>query len=127
EAEIEKLKREKEEAGELAKLEAQKELSAELKKAKEQIQRRVDEGNELKLKELQKQLEDQKKLTAEMKRKQEQGSMQLQGEVMEMAIEEWLANQFPLDTIDEIKKGANGADCIQIVNTREQANCGSIY
>ena len=40
----------------------------------------------------------------EMKRKQEQGSMQMQGEVQELAIEEWLAAQFPLDTIDEIKK-----------------------
>ena len=62
-----------------------------------------------------------------MKRKQEQGSMQLQGEVMELAIEEWLTGNFPLDTIDEIKKGANGADCLQTVNTREIQNCGSIY
>ncbi len=37
-------------------------------------------------------------------RKAEQGSMQTQGEVQEMAIENWLANQFPLDTIEEIKK-----------------------
>jgi hypothetical protein len=76
---------------------------------------------------LQKQLEDQKKLAEEMKRKHEQGSMQLQGEVMELAIEEWLAAQFPLDSINEIKKGANGADCLQVVNTREQVNCGTIY
>ena len=127
EAEIEKLKREKGEVAEQAKLEAQRELSAELLKEKEKIKRQADENNELKLKELQKQLEDQKKLTEEMKRKQEQGSMQLQGEVMELAIEEWLAVQFPLDTIDEIKKGANGADCLQIVNTRDHVNCGTIY
>jgi hypothetical protein len=62
-----------------------------------------------------------------MKRKQEQGSMQLQGEVQELAIEEWLAVQFPLDSIEEIKKGARGGDCIQIVNTRAVQNCGSIY
>jgi hypothetical protein len=62
-----------------------------------------------------------------MKRKQEQGSMQLQGEVQELAIEEWLAAQFPLDTIDEIKKGARGGDCIHIVNTRSVQNCGTIY
>ena len=62
-----------------------------------------------------------------MKRKQEQGSMQLQGEVQELAIEEWLASQFPLDTIDEIKKGARGGDCIQIVNTRTVQNCGMVY
>ncbi len=81
----------------------------------------------MRFKELQKQLEDQKKLTEEMKRKQEQGSMQLQGEVQELAIEEWLAVQFPLDSIEEIKKGARGGDCIQIVNTRTRQNCGTIY
>ena len=81
----------------------------------------------MRFKELQKQLEDQRKLTEEMKRKQEQGSMQLQGEVQELAIEEWLSSQFPLDTIEEIKKGARGGDCIQIVNTRAQQNCGKIY
>lgn len=82
---------------------------------------------ELREKELLKQIEDQKKLTEEMKRKQEQGSMQLQGEVQELAIEEWLQSNFPLDTIEEIKKGARGGDCIQIVNTRTRQNCGSVY
>lgn len=62
-----------------------------------------------------------------MQRKQAQGSMQLQGEVQELAIEEWLSTQFPLDTIEEIKKGVRGADCIQVVNTRTVQNCGKIY
>ena len=53
-----------------------------------------------------------------IKRKAEQGSMQLQGEVQELAIEEWLREKFPLDSIDEVKKGARGADCMQIVHTR---------
>ena len=127
EAEIEQLKREKDEALGQAKLAAQKELSHILISEKEKIKRQAEEASEFKLKELQMQLADQKKLAEEMKRKHEQGSMQLQGEVMELAIEEWLANQFPLDTIDEIKKGANGADCLQIVNTRESQNCGTIY
>lgn len=127
EAEIEKLKRAVNEASDTAKLEAQKELNNQLKNAEEKIKKRAEEASEFKVKELQKQLEDQKKLAEEMKRKHEQGSMQLQGEVMELAIEEWLATQFPLDTIDEIKKGANGADCLQVVNTREQVNCGTIY
>lgn len=127
EAEIERLKREKDEAQEQANLVAQKDLSKQLQTEREKIKRQTEEASEFKLKELQKQLLDQKKLTDDMKRKQEQGSMQLQGEVMELAIEEWLSNQFPLDAIDEIKKGANGADCLQTVNTREQTNCGTIY
>lgn len=126
-AEIEKLKREKGELKEVVEAEAQKKLNEVLTVEKEKIKKVEEERNELRFKELQKQLEDQKTLTQEMKRKQEQGSMQLQGEVQELAIEEWLANHFPLDTIEEIKKGARGGDCIQIVNTRANQNCGSIY
>ncbi|MBW6483792.1 MAG: DUF2130 domain-containing protein [Vicingaceae bacterium] len=126
-AEIEKLKREKGELKEAAEAEAQKKLNELLQTEKEKIRKIEEDRNELKFKELQKQLEDQKKLTEEMKRKQEQGSMQMQGEVQELAIEEWLAMQFPLDTIEEIKKGARGGDCIQIVNTRTEQNCGKIY
>lgn len=126
-AEIERLKREKEEIKDAVEAESQKKLNEILQLEKEKIKKQADDSNELKLKELQKQLQDQKNLTAEMKRKQEQGSMQLQGEVQELAIEEWLSKEFPLDTIEEIKKGALGADCMQIVNTREEQNCGKIY
>ena len=127
EGEIAKLQREKLEMKDAIEAEAQKQLNATLTLEREKIRKQEDDKNELKFAALQKQLEDQKKLTEEMKRKQEQGSMQLQGEVMELAIEEWLASHFPLDTIDEIKKGANGADCLHIVNTRELQNCGTIY
>ncbi|MBR9860961.1 DUF2130 domain-containing protein [bacterium] len=126
-AEIETLKREKSELKESLEAEAQKKLNEILSQEKERIRKAEEDKNELKFKELQKQLEDQKKLTEEMKRKQEQGSMQLQGEVQELAIEEWLMAQFPLDTIEEIKKGARGGDCIQMVNTRTRQNCGKIY
>jgi len=125
--EIAKLQREKLEMKEAIEAEAQKQLNATLVLERDKIRKQEEEKNELKIKEYQKQSDDQKKLIEEMKRKQEQGSMQLQGEVMELAIEEWLANNFPLDSIDEVKKGANGADCLQIVNTREHQNCGSIY
>ncbi|KYG74940.1 hypothetical protein EV198_0547 [Roseivirga ehrenbergii] len=126
-AEIEKLKREKSELKEIAEAEAQKNLNATLIAEREKIRKVEEEKNEMRFKEMQKQLEDQKKLTEEMKRKQEQGSMQLQGEVQELAIEEWLMGQFPLDSIEEIKKGARGGDCIQVVNTRARQNCGTIY
>lgn len=124
--EIEKLKREKEEAVSRAMVEAQLTLTKELSIEKEKIAKQYQEVNELKLKEKDKQLEDQKRLIEEMKRKADQGSMQLQGEVQELAIEEWLSTQFPFDTIGEIKKGAFGADCIQVVHTREAKNCGII-
>lgn len=125
--EVEKLKREKAELKEIAEAEAQRSLNITLIAEKEKIRKQEEDKNELRFKELQKQLDDQRKLTEEMKRKQEQGSMQLQGEVQELAIEEWLAGQFPLDNIEEIKKGARGGDCVQTVNTRTIQNCGTIY
>lgn len=126
-AEVERLKREKEEAQSIAQLAAETKMNEMLQIEKEKIKKLVEDSNEMRIRDLQKKLEDQKNLTEEMIRKQEQGSMQLQGEVQELAIEEWLANQFPLDTIEEIKKGARGGDCIQIVHTRSEQNCGKIY
>lgn len=126
-AELERTKREKDELEGKIKAEAEKELSEKLISERQKIHKEESDKNELKIKELAKQLEDQKKLTEEMKRKQEQGSMQTQGEVQELGIEEWLTVNFPLDSIEEIKKGERGADCIQVVHTRSSQNCGSIY
>jgi hypothetical protein len=126
-AENEKLKRDLEEAETRALAEAQRIINETLALEKEKIKKSEREKNELVIKELEKKLEDQKILTDEMQRKQEQGSVQLQGEVQELALEEWLRSNFPLDTITEVKKGARGADCMHIVNTRIKENCGSIY
>lgn len=82
---------------------------------------------EMMQKEYEKKLEDQSKLLKEAQRKAEQGSMQLQGEVQELAIEDWLMQQFPLDKVEEIKKGQRGGDCYQVVNSRSETQCGIIY
>jgi hypothetical protein len=126
-AEIEKLKREKNEMKDEIEVEAMKRLNETLLQETDRIRKAEQDKNELVMRELQKKLDDQKRLTEEMQRKQEQGSMQLQGEVQELAIEEWLKNSFPLDNIQEIKKGVNGADCIQVVNSYAKNNCGRIY
>jgi len=125
--EIARLQREKAELADSINAEAQIMLNRKLIEEKEKIRKSEQDRNEMAIKELHKQLDDQKRLTEEMKRKQEQGSMQMQGEVQELAIEEWLAGKFPLDSIEEIKKGARGGDCIQTVNTRSRQNCGTIY
>jgi hypothetical protein len=80
----------------------------------------------LKFKEMEKQLETQKKLADEMKRKAEQGSMQLQGEVQEEALENLLKALFPFDIIEEVAKGVKGADCIQTVRNQSGQICGKI-
>ena len=111
----------------------QKQLQAERHSIGEQIRKQEIEKNLLKeneqnmrMRELEKQLEDQKKLAEEMKRKAEQGSMQLQGEVQEQALEELLAATFPFDIISEVGKGVRGADCIQTVRNHVGQECGKI-
>jgi hypothetical protein len=52
--------------------------------------------------------------------------MQLQGEVLELALEELLKTNFPFDTIEEVAKGVKGADCIQHVNNSLGQLCGKI-
>lgn len=125
--EIEKLKREKEEIESTVKADAQIELNKQLGVEKEKIIKSLDEQNELKFKQKDEQMEQLKKQLQEAQRKAEQGSQQLQGEIQELAIEEYLQDKYPFDVIEEIKKGARGGDCIQIVHTREIQNCGKIY
>jgi len=123
---LEKLKREKNELQEKIELEAQKKINEIIAEEKLKIQRTEQERNELKFKEYQKQLDDQNKLVEEMKRKAEQGSMQLQGEVQELALEDLLRSLFPFDIIDEVSKGVRGADVIQTVVNGLQQVCGKI-
>ncbi|MEO5683028.1 MAG: DUF2130 domain-containing protein [Chitinophagaceae bacterium] len=101
-------------------------LSEELRKLEEQKSAAKETDYQMRLKELEKQLDDQKKLAEEMRRKAEQGSMQLQGEVQELALEAMLHSAFPFDVISEVGKGVKGADCIQTVRNNFGQECGRI-
>jgi hypothetical protein len=101
-------------------------LTREIRDLEEQKIASRETEYQLRMKELEKQLDDQKKLAEEMKRKAEQGSMQLQGEVQELALEELLRSSFPFDEISEVGKGVRGADCIQLVRNNFGQECGKI-
>ena len=114
-------------------LQLQRQLLTEREKIKEQLQKEEqdrlglkEQEYQLRTREMEKQLEDQKKLVDEMKRKQEQGSMQLQGEVQELLLQEILRAAFPFDKIEEVGKGVRGADCIQIVRNQFGTEVGKI-
>jgi hypothetical protein len=126
-ADLERAKREKDELRERVAFEAERKFSKQLKDERERIRKLEEEKNQLKISEKEQVIEQLKKQLAEAQRKAEQGSMQLRGEVQELAIEEWLRSNFPLDDIEEIKKGARGADCVQIINTTSRRSCGSVY
>ncbi|MHA4846594.1 DUF2130 domain-containing protein [Flavitalea antarctica] len=96
------------------------------KKIQEEILLQERERFELVKKEWEVQMEQQKKLIEEMKRKADQGSTQLQGEVLELLLEDLLANAFPFDKVTEVAKGKRGGDCLLIVRNRFGAECGKI-
>lgn len=81
---------------------------------------------DLKLREKEKQIEDMKRVIDDLKRKSEQGSQELQGEVLELDVESALAQRHPMDEVVPIKKGARGADVIQTVRNDAMQPCGSI-
>ncbi|WQR77187.1 DUF2130 domain-containing protein [Helicobacter pylori] len=127
EAEIERLKRENNEAESRLKAENEKKLNEKLEMEREKIKKALHEKNELKFKQQEEQLEMLRNELKNAQRKAELSSQQFQGEVQELAIEEFLKQKFPLDSVEEIKKGQRGGDCIQVVHTREFQNCGKIY
>jgi hypothetical protein len=104
----------------------QKKLNEESALIAERIQKLEAEKSQMRMKEFEKQIEDQKKLIAEMQRKADQGSMQTQGEVAELVLEELLRTSFPFDLIEEVAKGVKGADCIQHVRNNLGQPCGKI-
>jgi hypothetical protein len=106
--------------------EQREELVVQIRKQELEKNNIKETEHQLRVKELEKQLDDQKKLAEEMKRKAEQGSMQLQGEVQELILEELLRNTFPFDLIEEVGKGVRGADCVHNVRNQFGQECGRI-
>ncbi len=136
-AQIEKLKRDMAEVESKAKADAQISLNTQLEEEKAKLAKQAEElkiqalkevreASELELKAKDEKIAQMAKSIADAKRKSEQGSMQVQGESLETIIESWLESQFPFDSVEEVKKGAFGADCIQTIHTRELQNCGVI-
>lgn len=108
----------------------QKELALEIQRKVDAERKRIEANSEetykLREAEWRKKIEDAQRANEDMKRKLEQGSQQLQGEVLELEMEEELARRFPFDAIDAVRKGARGADVIQTVRLRTGATCGKI-
>ncbi|MHB1546136.1 MAG: DUF2130 domain-containing protein [bacterium] len=126
-ADIERLKREKDEIASEINLAKEKELSEKLAQEREKLSKQLHDENYLKEEEYKKKISDLTVQAAELKRQAEQGSMQFQGEIQELVIEQELRNIYPLDKIEEIKKGVSGADILQTVVSNTGAECGKIY
>lgn len=125
-AKLQRLSREFEEKEAKIILQKEKELYERLDSAKASIKEEAQMESFLKIKEKENIIESLSKKLDEAKQRATQGSMQLQGEAQELVIEQILREMYPLDLIEEVKKGANGADCIQIIRTQSGIEAGKI-
>jgi len=103
-----------------------REIDEQRKGIEEKARKRVEVEQNLVLREKDQLLEQMKKQIENLKRKAEQASQQLQGEVLELALEEHLSSMFPLDNFKPVPKGVKGADLIQEVCNRTGVVCGLI-
>jgi hypothetical protein len=105
-------------------LEVARKLDAGRADLEARVRNQERERAELEKAELQKRLDDVNVQLAEAQRKTHQSSQQLQGEVLELTLQAGLERAFPLDTIEEVKKGARGGDVIHRATTRSGQAAG---
>jgi hypothetical protein len=107
-------------------LETARRLDHERQKVQEETAKRLQEEHRLKDAEKDKKLQDAMKANDDLRRKLLQGSQQTQGEVSELELEQVIRETFPLDRIEPVPKGVNGADILQRVVNRPGHACGTI-
>lgn len=107
-------------------LEKQRQLDEERNKIRQQTLLEASDAHRLKDLEKDKIITDLKKSLEDAQLKASQGSQQLQGEVQELDLEEFLGRAFPLDEINPVGKGVRGADVSQVVKTSLGTVCGVI-
>lgn len=126
ELELLKEKRELESAKRTLELDVARQLDKEREQIREEAIKEESERHHLKDEEREKILQQALKANEEMGRRLEQGNQQVQGEVLEIELEQTLRDQCPLDEILEVPKGVHGADVLQRVNSRAGYSCGLI-
>ena len=95
----------------------------------EKISKRVKENTaekELKIGNLELTLQRQNLKIKELEEQSRAKQSELEGEVLELAVEDVLRSLFPRDAIKDVKRGAYGADCEQTVRNPLGLTCGKI-
>ena len=104
----------------------EKRVQESLVAVRDKAKQEVDEALKLRVLEKEEQISSMQRQIEDLKRKAEQGSQQLQGEVLELELEALLRSKFPLDLIEPVPKGEFGGDVLQrVLGTSGQA-CGTI-
>jgi hypothetical protein len=107
-------------------LEKERQLMQAKEKLYEEAKQKSDSENNLKIMEKEQVIKSMQKTIEELKQKAERGSQQLQGEVKEVELEEFLRTSFITDEIKPVPKGMKGADIVQVVKNNYGQECGTI-
>jgi hypothetical protein len=126
ELDLRKRQRELEEKEKRSALEIARKVDLERRNAEQLATERVTEEFRLKEAQSKEQLAQMTRTIDDLKRKAEQGSMQTQGEALEVELEEVLRQAFPADEISPVSKGVRGADISHSVRTTAGAECAII-
>lgn len=118
--------REKDEKERELRLDMEKRLGDEIKMTYVKVQKQMAEQYEMQLKERDKLNDDLRKKIEELQMKASESSVQIRGEIVELELESMLRDLFPMDVIEPIGKGKNGADVAQKVRDQYGRPCGVI-
>jgi hypothetical protein len=97
-----------------------------LMEVRSQAKREAEDGMRLKVAEKDQAIASMQQKIEELKQKAEQGSQQLQGEVLELELEHLLRSKFPFDLVEPVPKGEFGGDALHRINSPSGMACGSI-
>jgi len=125
-AELIKKQRELDDAKRELELTVAKRVQDELSEVRTQAKREAEEGLKLKVAEKDQTIASMQQKIEELKQKADQGSQQLQGEVLELELENLLRTKFPFDTIEPVPKGEFGGDTLQRVVSQSGVMSGTI-
>ncbi len=106
--------------------EKEKQLFEEREKIKKETVEQILEKQRFEKDEQDKQIRDLRRQLEEAHLKANSVSQQLQGEVLELELEEQLKRIFPVDDVIPVGKGVRGADVKQIVRDQTGTECGVI-
>lgn len=126
ELELRKARRALEEQKQALELDIARRLDAERQKIVAQAAATAAEEQRLRFAEKERIISDMQAQIAALKQKSEQGSMQLQGDVLEVDLEQRIAAAFPVDLVEAVSTGVRGADIRHAVRTSTAQPCGLI-
>jgi hypothetical protein len=126
ELKLRKEKRDLETARENLELDVTRKIDAERQRIRADALKDAAEQHRLKDAEKDHKFQEVQRMNEELNRKLQQGSQQIQGEVLELELEAVLRDCCRLDEVLPVPKGVCGADVLQKVNTRFGVCCGLI-